>query len=71
MNKFMKAIDFVIDFVIGDFSINILDDKRSGDDRRVKKPRKRKNEKRKTQRRKSWRRFITLSHIFFVVIIQK
>ena len=26
MNKFMKAIDFVIDFVIGDFSINILDD---------------------------------------------
>ena len=27
-------------------------EKRSGDDRRVKKPRKRKNEKRKTQRRK-------------------
>ena len=52
MNQFMKAIDFVIDFVIGDFSINILDDKRSGDDRRVKKPRKRKNEKRKSQRRK-------------------
>ena len=49
-NSFPRS--HVIDFVIGDFSINILDDKRSGDDRRVKKPRKRKNEKRKTQRRK-------------------
>ena len=44
IDKFLKAIDDVTTFIIGE--------KRSGDERRVKKPRKRKNEKRKAQRRK-------------------
>ena len=44
MVKFMKAIEML--------KKSIAVEKRSGDDRRVKKPRKRKNEKRKTQRRK-------------------
>ena len=43
MEKFMKAIDDVIAFIIGD--------KRSGDERRVKKS-KRKKTRRVTQRRK-------------------
>ena len=38
LDKFMRAIDDVTAFIIGD--------KRSGEDRRVKKPRKRKYEKR-------------------------
>ena len=44
MNKFTKAIETLKRW--------IGLDKRSGEDRRKKKPRKRKNEKRKTQRRK-------------------
>ena len=44
MVKFMKAIEMLKKW--------IGVEKRSGDDRRVKKPRKRKNEKRKAQRRK-------------------
>ena len=43
MEKFMKAIDDVITFIIGD--------KRSGDERRVKKS-KRKKTRRTSQRRK-------------------
>ncbi len=43
MEKFMKAIDDVITFILGD--------KRSGDDRRTKKS-KRKKTRRVTQRRK-------------------
>ncbi len=43
MEKFMKAIDDVITFILGD--------KRSGDDRRVKKS-KRKRTRRVSQRRK-------------------
>jgi len=43
MEKFMKAIDDVIAFILGD--------KRSGDERRVKKS-KRKKTRRVTQRRK-------------------
>ena len=39
LDKFLKAIDDVTTFIIGD--------KRSGEDRRKKKPRKRKYEKRK------------------------
>jgi len=41
--KVMKQVE---EFIMGSV------DKRSGDDRRVKKPRKRKNEKRNIQRRK-------------------
>ena len=44
MSKFIKAIE-TLKRCIGV-------DKRSGDDRRIKKPRKRKNEKRLDQRRK-------------------
>ena len=44
MVKFMKAIEMLNKW--------IGVEKRSGDDRRIKKPRKRKNEKRKAQRRK-------------------
>ena len=44
MVKFMKAIEMLKKW--------IGVEKRSGEDRRVKKPRKRKNEKRKAQRRK-------------------
>ena len=44
VDKFIKVIDDVTRFIVGD--------KRSGDDRRVKKSR-RKNTKRKTVRRKS------------------
>ena len=44
MVKYMKAIEMLKKW--------IGVEKRSGDDRRVKKPRKRKNEKRKAQRRK-------------------
>jgi hypothetical protein len=43
MEKFMKAIDDVITFILGD--------KRSGDDRRIKKS-KRKRTRRVSQRRK-------------------
>ena len=52
MNKFLKVIDDVIIAIIGKSIV----EKRSGDDRRKKKPRKRKNEKRvagtKSDRRK-------------------
>ena len=44
MSKFIKAIETLKRW--------IGVDKRSGDDRRIKKPRKRKNEKRLDQRRK-------------------
>ena len=44
MNNFMKAIETLTKW--------IGVEKRSGDERRKKKPRKRKNEKRKAQRRK-------------------
>ena len=43
MEKFMKAIDDVVTFILGD--------KRSGDDRRIKKS-KRKRTRRVSQRRK-------------------
>ena len=56
---FQKAIELLTEIIVGkEESIILLElkrksvDKRSGEDRRVKKPRKRKNEKRKTQRRK-------------------
>ena len=42
MNKFLKVIDDVIIAIIGKSVV----EKRSGDDRRKKKPRKRKYEKR-------------------------
>jgi hypothetical protein len=52
MNKFLKVIDDVIIAIIGKSVV----EKRSGDDRRKKKPRKRKYEKRvagtKSDRRK-------------------
>tara|TARA_B100002019_G_scaffold209750_1_gene182344 strand:- start:383 stop:541 length:159 start_codon:yes stop_codon:yes gene_type:complete len=52
MNKFLKVIDDVIIAIIGKSIV----EKRSGDDRRKKKPRKRKYEKRvagtKSDRRK-------------------
>ena len=43
MNKFLKVMDDVIIAILGKSVV----EKRSGDDRRKKKPRKRKNEKRK------------------------
>jgi hypothetical protein len=46
MNKLIKIMKEVEEFIMGSV------DNRSGDDRRKKRPRKRKNEKRKTQRRK-------------------
>ena len=56
---FQKAIELLTEIIVGkEESISLLElkrksvDKRSGEDRRVKKPRKRKNEKLKTQRRK-------------------
>ena len=43
MNKFLKVMDDVIIAILGKSIV----EKRSGEDRRVKKPRKRKYEKRK------------------------
>ncbi len=43
MNKFLKVMDDIVIAILGKSVV----EKRSGDDRRVKKPRKRKYEKRK------------------------
>jgi|TARA_R110001592_G_scaffold43858_1_gene141861 hypothetical protein len=51
MNGFMKAIDLVVDYIIGDFKIDHIADNRISGDRRIKKPRKRKNERRILNRR--------------------
>ncbi len=48
MNNFMDTINKVIQFILGDG----FTEKRTGNERRLKRPRKRKNEKRKIQRRK-------------------
>ena len=48
MNNFMETINKVIHFILGDG----FNEKRTGNERRLKRPRKRKNEKRKIQRRK-------------------
>ena len=48
MNNFMDTINKVIHFILGDG----FNEKRTGNERRLKRPRKRKNEKRKIQRRK-------------------